>query len=259
MSCPTPCLYGMLVTWSHFGNVGRGFQKENDSRWQRFPENWLMMAVPKNWHMTAVSGKRGSRRQRFPAKLARDGTRFRKNSSRRQVSGKTLMAAQVSGKLVRDGRCFRKTGSWWQFKKKTGTWRQFPENVARGVRCFRKNWLVMVQVSGKLARGGRFQEKLARHGSFLKNGSQRQGFSEKLTHQTLVPYNSPQFHHFLAHNYFEIILASICSLVTACLLMGKGLKQTTKANYAKCNAVARSHNHCCRGNATRCVVLFSYA
>ena len=162
MSCPTPCLYGMLVTWSHFGNVGRGFQKENDSRWQRFPENWLMMAVPKNWHMTAVSGKRGSRRQRFPAKLARDGTRFRKNSSRRQVSGKTLMAAQVSGKLVRDGRGFRKTGSWWQFQKKLAhdgsfrktwiavsdvsgktdsSWYRFPENWLEE-EGFRKNWLV---------------------------------------------------------------------------------------------------------------------
>jgi hypothetical protein len=77
-----------------------------------------------------------------------------------------------------------KTGSWWH---------RFPEN-----------WLV-VAVSGK-------------------TGSWPQRFPEKLTHQTVVTYNLPQFHHFLPHNYFEITLATNCSFVTASVLMGNGLK-----------------------------------
>jgi hypothetical protein len=71
---------------------------------------------------------------------------------------------------------------------------------------FRENWRRVAAVSGKLARDGSVSRK---------TGSRRQGFPEKLTHQTRVTYNSPQFHHFLPHNYFEIILATNRSLVTA--------------------------------------------
>jgi len=127
------------------------------------------------------------------------------------------MAAEFPKKPAHDA-SFRTTSSLRQrFPEKTGSWRQiFREKLAHdgsvsekkqahGGRGFRKNWLTTADVSGN-------------------TGSWRQRFPEKLTHQTtLMTYNSPQFRYFPLHNYFEVILATNCSLVTASVLTGNGL------------------------------------